>query len=34
MRFKANNGDETIVVELYPHRGGMDQPQCSFSRPT
>ena len=32
-RFKANSGDQTIVVEIYPHRGGFTTPPVFILRP-
>lgn len=32
-RFKANSGDQVIVVELYPHRGGFTSPPVFILKP-
>jgi len=32
-RFKAGNGDQVMVVELYPHRGGFTSPPVFILKP-
>ena len=33
LRFKASNGDQTIVIQIYPHRGGYATPPVFILRP-